>query len=396
MAKWEQRFREHPSVAALQAVRATLKKIADGTKDADVLEHHARIARVVQWVERALGAADPALISTGLLDRLAEALENLRVELDGYVERKDMVWLTDADEAADALLDCAICIPRAEAPADVGDLQEAITSFRRSAGQLIHNLAGEAAQVEARLTQTRGEVDALLTELDTQKGRIDTAIAGFQEQFSAEEARRRTDFTSTLEEGTRLFREARDEGTGALKELTSAARDNLSQLEKSLARDAGVTLEALREMQASAERVLNAIGGLGMAGGYQRTADTDKKAADNWRLVAALSLAVAIVFNAVLLRFHLLGDRFTWSEYGQKTLVTLPLLLLAGYAGNESRRHRQEERINRAIELQLAALDPYLSLLPEDRANELKIMVGDRFFGRIPGDRPVLEPDTDD
>ena len=36
----------------------------------------------------------------------------------------------------------------------------------------------------------------------------------------------------------------------------------------------------------------------------------------------------------------------------------------------------------------------YLSLLPENEANQLKITVGDRFFGRIPGERPVLEPDT--
>jgi hypothetical protein len=63
------------------------------------------------------------------------------------------------------------------------------------------------------------------------------------------------------------------------------------------------------------------------------------------------------------------------------------------YAAAESRQHRSSEHLNRRMELQLASIDPYLVLLPEDRRQDMKAQNFDRFFpGMTDSGPPPAEP----
>lgn len=119
-----------------------------------------------------------------------------------------------------------------------------------------------------------------------------------------------------------------------------------------------------------------------MAGGYQLVANDEKKAADFWRWVAVVGLAGAIAATIFAL-FHGLSNGFELDRFFAKAAVAIPFLALASYAARESSRHRQQERINRKIELQLASLDAYLVTLPEDEQNRLRAKLADRFFGEL-------------
>lgn len=57
---------------------------------------------------------------------------------------------------------------------------------------------------------------------------------------------------------------------------------------------------------------------------------------------------------------------------------------LAGYAGVESSKHREQATANRKIELQLASLDTYLVSLDEEKQEDVKMRLADRFFGELP------------
>jgi hypothetical protein len=381
MGAWEDRLSQHEYRPLLETVATTLRSIGGSKLDADALVIHGRITRVVKDIQARLDSADPALVPIGLLERIVTPLRDLQIELEGWVANGEIGWLEDADRQADQLLDVAWSMPRNETRADVEGVQESVRSFRHSAGQLVRNLESDVDAAQGRVRELNDEVASLVDQLDAQKGRVDTAISAFQEQFSAEEARRRTEFAAARDEGATLLRSTGDEGKNALEELVSTSSERITELETSLTTNANERISALDEMKFKAERVLNAIGGLGMAGGFQRTANEDRQSANIWRAVAAGSLLAAIIFNGLLIKFDWLGDDgFSWEDYGQKLLVTIPLLVLAGYAANESRRHREQERSNRAIELQLAALDPYLSLLPEQEQHRLKAVVADRFW----------------
>ena len=63
----------------------------------------------------------------------------------------------------------------------------------------------------------------------------------------------------------------------------------------------------------------------------------------------------------------------------------------AAYAANESSKHRERERLNRKVHLELASIDAYLVLLPEDQRNNIKGNLAEKFFGV-----PVLKEKADE
>lgn len=134
-----------------------------------------------------------------------------------------------------------------------------------------------------------------------------------------------------------------------------------------------------------------------MSGGYQIAANKHEKQANRLRVVALGSLAVAIALAAAL-GFVFGFEDFSWEAIVTKSFVSVPLLVLAGYAATESSRHREQARVHRHIELQLASIDSYMVAMPEDEQNRIKRRLADRFFGRVPGRGevlPELRPETD-
>ena len=53
----------------------------------------------------------------------------------------------------------------------------------------------------------------------------------------------------------------------------------------------------------------------------------------------------------------------------------------AFYAANESSKHRERERLNRKVHLELASIDAYLVLLPDNERNKIKGDLTEKFFG---------------
>ncbi len=120
-----------------------------------------------------------------------------------------------------------------------------------------------------------------------------------------------------------------------------------------------------------------------MAGGYKIVADAEKKQADRWRLVAALSLLGAIGATIFAVA-HGISHGFHVDSFFAKWAISVPFAALATYAARESSKHREQAIGNRKIELQLASLDTYLVSLPEEKQEEIKAKLADRFFGELP------------
>ena len=64
--------------------------------------------------------------------------------------------------------------------------------------------------------------------------------------------------------------------------------------------------------------------------------------------------------------------------------TVIVLAFVAAYTGNESSKHRERERQNRKIGLELACLDAYLVLLPDAEKNQIKGSLAEKFFGVPP------------
>ena len=417
MSRWDDQFDEHSVFQSLASAREQLNAISDQITDVSERESQARLIRICEYVEAALRATDPELVPFPVLDQLAQTVNQITSYLQQYASAPAPTWLDNANGQADALLQQVLLVSARVATADVQELQGAISTFRRSAGQHLRNIEGEVEAIRSHAQTVEAQVVSQESKLQAQDARLDAVVTEYQAQFSAAQEQRQALFSQALEEGRTQLRQTADESKLALKIAVDEATEQLAELlsdaemkssealaaaqeradaqHEELTTEGAAKMKQLDELLAKAIRTVGAIGSTGMAGGYKIVADQEKEQADRWRLVAALALLGAIgatVFAVV----HGVVHGFQVDTFFAKWAISVPFAALAGYAAVESSKHREQAISNRKIELQLASLDTYLVNLPEVEQDRIRAKLADRFFGELPSTGAEGAPGTSD
>jgi hypothetical protein len=250
----------------------------------------------------------------------------------------------------------------------------------------------------SRLQELTEEQEA---KLQAQDARLDSVVSDYQAQFSAAQAQRQTEFSASVTEDRTQLRTAIDEARGTIQTAVTQAQVRLDalvnevQTESELAlaqarekaeaqqtdfQDAGQkVLDRLDELLAKAVKTVGVIGSTGMAGGYQIVADDQKTTANFWRWMAVAGL-LGTIAAAVFALIWGIAEGFELDRFFAKAALAIPFAALAGYAISESRHHREQERVNRQIELQLASLDSYLVTLPEAEQTRIRGELAPGYF----------------
>ncbi|WP_283151345.1 hypothetical protein [Silvimonas soli] len=146
--------------------------------------------------------------------------------------------------------------------------------------------------------------------------------------------------------------------------------------------DTKAILAFLDEKKTFAQRLIGIISDTGMAHGYQKTANEERKQASFWKGVAFWSLAIWIAVGVVF--FFLTYDKdLTWATVARQTLISTPFILLAGFGAMQVKQSQVNERRLRQAELELASIDPFLATLSDQERNEVKRDFATRYFGRL-------------
>jgi hypothetical protein len=74
---------------------------------------------------------------------------------------------------------------------------------------------------------------------------------------------------------------------------------------------------------------------------------------------------------------------FNWQQFLLSVSLTGVLLFGAAYSGQQSNRHRDNEKKFRWFALQMKALDPYISSLDPEEQKELKKTLSEKFFNGV-------------
>lgn len=109
------------------------------------------------------------------------------------------------------------------------------------------------------------------------------------------------------------------------------------------------------------------------------------KAANNWRLIAIgmQTIAAPWVFVKYLSGFDFTDSgRTNWAEVITASSVTLVLLAGTVYASRQSKMHRVSEHHMRWFALEINAIDPFVSAMPEDQQIELKKNLSEKLFAK--------------
>jgi hypothetical protein len=138
-------------------------------------------------------------------------------------------------------------------------------------------------------------------------------------------------------------------------------------------------LASLIEMEEKSRNLVDATSRNTITTEYGTYASRQERAAVLWSMGAVAAAVVGFVYLALLLAGI---EDATVTEVIAKATVSSLVVLGAGFMTHESSGHRKEARDARRTQLDLNALDPFLTKLDEEEANDLRREFAQKIFGR--------------
>lgn len=390
MTIWDDQFEAHAVFPALEQAGRALDASEEHLADAAQTEAQARLRRVLEHTRETLGTVDPELASRQALDAIASNVSSVVTYLEQFASSPQQASLDNANTHADAILVQLPALMPPRTTKDVEGLQGAVSSFRRSIGQHARHADTELEVVQTKAQELVTRLTAQEQKVEAQDARIDSVLTQFQAQFSDEQSQRSTQFGEVLERSRGQaaetvealktdIEEAVKEAQAKATESVDATKQTTDEELKQLRDEVAKRLEELNELRAKAELAVGATGSAVLAGGYQKAAKSERRAAALWQLATVLSFIGATLVAVYAVR-HGLSTGLDFQRFGAKVTIGLPIIALAYYAARESSKHREQAQLNRQLELQLSSLDAYLRELPEPQRQEIKGELAERFF----------------
>ncbi len=398
--RWENAYRNHPAWAQLTTLTEHLDD-APERADNDEIDHYDRL----RWLTNHLTEVrdNPAiLVSTPALDNLNSALAQLVGQVAAWVSNTGGQYLVAAGAGhTDVVLDALRAWPvtkdrmqrgllaagrefEKESGATLQQLRDEVEEARQSLADVTAHVTTTRTASETDLLTLRAEIAQAHTEVTAQTTRLDTALNGVQDTFARAEEQRAAAHTTQIEEmkdHTRsVIAEAKTAAADALTEQAAAAQKQLAELE-------------LANTQAT--ELVGTIGLVGTATGYGLYAKEQCDSANKWRIVAMAAFGFSFAWFLVTLWKTQLDAHTAWQLVVFKLAGSVALLAGGAYASHESGEHRVEERHAKSVQLDLAALDPFLATLNEDEQHAIRAAAARRLFTGERQDSTATKDESD-
>jgi hypothetical protein len=437
MSEWTSRINGHRVWDLMKGLGPIIDE-AVRLKDLDptVIDGLERLRSVLTFCGKRLGGTDPLTIPPAPLDAIAGSLESAKAEIEAFVIDHGVAHLASANGAADTALINLAQIPGIATQEELVGLiqtanshrnlleQQAASSFesRKKAESEIQELR---SKLDAFSAQTQIAITALQSQLDVERQKLSTQSSEQQKTFAdAQETRGNTynetlrkvqeSLSQALTDQQRQFSEAQENRireftaaqTDSQKRLTELVSDftkrlsdqdseftkqrvafgadttkRLEELQKNYSDQADGILKKINVHREEVEKLVGVIGTLGVTSGYQKTADSARKRMMLWQGVGVVALVAVILFAYKAFLPTMQGD-FKWGSFATRVFLTVTVGVLAAYAISQGDRFFHEEKHNRRLALELAAIDPFIALLPEDQRFQFKLEIARKTFAQ--------------
>ncbi|CAN7204663.1 hypothetical protein LJR153_000600 [Paenibacillus sp. LjRoot153] len=362
-------------------------------------EHVERLRYVYEQIRNSLRNFDQALISINILNNGNNHLTNSNNCLNNYIGNRQVSYLVDANSHLDNFLLQAPGLFNPRTVEEIDNFRESISSFRRSVAQHNRNSDEDVRKITEENNKLRVTITELSSQINAEKQRIDNIISQFQQQintfqqqFSQAEDKRRETFTEDLEEWNNEVEKEKTSRTTAYTGIISTLESQNeshklslelynSSLQKKFEEAANETLGTIYDYKKQVEKLLGAISETGQAIGYKNVANEERKAKRFWRGVTVSSMLLLITFAAVI-AYESYSKEFNIATFGVKVFGALSVGTLVAYAARQASLHGQSENANRKMELELAAIGPFLAGFPDKEIQEIKRELVKSFFGK--------------
>lgn len=438
MSQWTARVQDHRVWTVMNTLGTVIDQAvkidAITPEDSEALE---RLRAVLALVGKRLGATDPLAIFPAPLDGLAAAFESQKAEIEAFIGNHNATHLTNANANADtALANYLAQLPGTASSEELIGIIQTVNSHRTALEEQ------ERRSLTAR-NETRRQIEELTTTLDTLKNQTQSSVTELkalletekqkmaaqateqQKQFTDAQTTRSTTFNDTLlkvqesltktitdqqgqfstaqENRSREFASAQTDAQNRFADLmadytkrladqdaeftrqrdtfASTSQAQLTALNENYEKGAKKILEVVDNHRKDVEKLVGVIGNLGVTSGYQKTANTARNSMWFWNAVAVLAMGGLIFFAYHAFLPTMQGD-FKWGAFAGRVFLTITVGVLAAYAAAQADRFFKMEKYHRKLALELAAIDPFIALLPLEEQHKFKLEIGRRSFAQ--------------
>lgn len=392
MSSWAEKLENHPLhetlIQLLNWVQVEVDEITD-----DISEVR-RFENIIRRVQANLQSIDAELVAFGELDAFNNALrhQNVWQQVNSFSQNGNAAHIRNANNHLTNALNGKQWLV---APSTVGEQVE-----QQHLREAYDDLAEKFQLLKEKFGNLEKEKSDLEITIENRRQEVDQQISQWQQQFSEAQEKRSNnyqDWKSNLEKNV----------SESNKELINKTESKLEKLES----DTSVFLSRLSEQSEQKHNRIQELyelaSGDSISGGYAQTAKEESVQADRWRIISLGFIVVTVIWLLSAFCFYSSGGFHTagsqvkpltevtsenteanmasldWSRYLITFSITGVLLFGAGYAGQQSTRHRDEARRTQRFALQVKALDPYISSLPEEEQINIKKSLTEKFFDGV-------------
>lgn len=463
MSQWDDRIRNHRVWELLNTTGPSIDRALErpdiSPESIDSLE---RLRTVISFCGKRLASVDASLVLPGSIEAIASSLTNLRSRTDAFPSNGDVSQLQAANNDADNILSHLASVPAIWSTDDLSALSESAASYRASLERHLKNATESLQKITEKIQTGEQRISILEGSLTTEQQRLANLINEFQSQFSLAQDKRGSEFTAaqndqltrfstafsdlqtqfsiaqntretsfaefqrtTIDKVSTIISEASAQISASSQQHNEALnlaikehKDSLNQLQEDYSHRAQEILSSIEKNKSDVESLVGVIGNLGVTSGYQKTANTAKKAMYFWQAATTVSL-LGLIFVAVLTAFPWLigdvhstqssqprsilaagqekstdaikasqagapdqsGDSAFYHGLATRIFLSLTFGIFAAYAGRQASHFMGIERRNRKLALELEALGPFIEPLDQDERQKFRIQVGERSFG---------------
>lgn len=243
------------------------------------------------------------------------------------------------------------------------------------------------ASQEAR-SQEHGEELRILNQqavqiASEQQGQFSSAQESRGREFLEAQAARQTKFDGVVAEYVKGLADHNAQFTLERDMISRRLQEHVKQLETDYENKASAQLAIIEDHRTNVEKLVGVIGNLGVTSGYQTAANHARYSMWFWQFITVAAIIGLIAFGWHTL--PMLEDKngaFHWGVFAGRVFLALAFGVLAAYAGSQADKLFVVEGRNRKLALELEAVGPYLTLLPEEEQSKFRIALGERVFGR--------------
>jgi hypothetical protein len=265
---------------------------------------------------------------------------------------------------------------------NVGHLNNAKNSIKSAVSRLKNlptlsgegdfNFTKEVSTFKNIVTTKNAELDIEVGKLSSKIGELDSDILNRKTELENLE-KLIADKKLEIEKLNKLFEDQyekdRAEYIIKLGEQETLIKNNTNDL-----------VEFLEKKKNEAAKIVNVIGNIGATGNFQLIATKHQTAANAWRVIALVfmtGLAGLVIWSVISLG----SNEFDWMKSLLRIVAAAVLSYPATYAARESSKHRKLENFNRKLELELSSIEAFIELLPEEKKQNIKEKLAEKYFG---------------